>query len=80
MPGFDGTGPRGFCILGWGRGRGMNRGFGRGMGWGMGGCGRGAWANSPATQDEKGALEARLAALENEAAGIRKLLSEKKSK
>jgi len=74
MPGLDGTGPAG--PRGFGRGWGM--GAGRGMGIGRGGCRRGAMAYPPAAQGDKGALEARLAALENEAKEIRKLLSEKK--
>ena len=76
MPGLDGTGPAG--PRGFGRGWGM--GAGRGMGIGRGGCRRGAMAYSPAAQGDKVALEARLAALEDEAKEIRKLLSEKKGK
>jgi len=76
MPGLDGTGPAG--PRGFGRGWGM--GAGRGMGMGRGGCRRGAMAYFPAAQGDKSALEARLAALENEAKEIRKLLSEKTEK
>jgi hypothetical protein len=47
---------------------------------GRGGCRQGAMAYSSAEQGDKGALEARLAALENEAKEIRKLLSEKTGK
>jgi hypothetical protein len=78
MPGLDGTGPAG--PRGVGRGMGRCMGAGRGTGMGRGGCRQGAMAYSSAEQGDKGALEARLAALENEAKEIRKLLSEKTGK
>ena len=85
MPGFDGTGPRGFgsmtgrglgpCGRGLGFGRGYGRGFGRGFGYRY-------WqdnASEPVVfnkEDEKKVLEAELKEIEAEKQAIEKRLKE----